>query len=83
MAQVGGTVVRRSVADVEAEIAAAESAQRKAKREARKELIRERDQHDKAAVQAKLEELKTKLHRGRQTETDDADRAPATTGSTS
>ena len=81
MAQVGGTVARRSVADVEAEIAAAESAQRKAKREARKELIRERDQHDKAAVQAKLEELKTKLHRGPQT--DDADRAPATTGSTS
>ena len=83
MAQVGGTVARRSVADVEAEIAAAESAQRKAKREARKELIRERDQHDKAAVQAKLEELKTKLHRGRQTETDGGDRAPATAGSTS
>jgi uncharacterized membrane protein len=82
MAQIGGTVVRRSVADVEAEIAAAESAERKAKREARKELIRERDQHDKAAVQAKLEELKAKLHRG-QTETDDAERAASTAGSTS
>jgi uncharacterized membrane protein len=83
MAQIGGTVVRRSVADVEAEIAAAESAERKAKREARKELIRERDQHDKAAVQAKLEELKAKLHHRGQTETDDAERAAATAGSTS
>ena len=82
MSDLDGTVVRRSVADVEAEIAAAESAERKAKVEARKELIRERDEHDKAAVQAKLQQLKTKLH-GRQTETDDADRAPATTGSTS
>jgi uncharacterized membrane protein len=83
MAQIGGTVVRRSVADVEAEIAAAESAERKAKREARKELIRERDQRDKAAVQAKLEELKAKLHHRGQTETDDAERAAATAGSTS
>jgi uncharacterized membrane protein len=83
MAQIGGTVVRRSVADVEAEVAAAESAERKAKLEARKELIRERDQHDKAAVQAKLEELKAKLHHRGQTETDDAERAAATAGSTS
>jgi uncharacterized membrane protein len=83
MAQVGGTVTRRSVADVEAEIAAAESAERKAKWEARKELVRERDERDKAAVQAKLQELKTKLHRGQNAETDDADSAPATAGSTS
>ena len=82
MSDLDGTVVRRSVADVEAEIAAAESAERKAKIEARKELIRERDERDKAAVQAKLQQLKTKLH-GRKTETNDADRAPATTGSTS
>ena len=81
MSDLDGTVVRRSVADVEAEIAAAESAERKAKQEARKELVRERHEHDKTAVQGKLEELKAKLHRGRQTETDDADRAPATTGS--
>jgi uncharacterized membrane protein len=81
MSDLDGTVVRRTVADVQAEIAAAESAERKAKREARKELVRERHEHDKTAVQAKLEELKAKLHRGRQTETDDADRAPATTGS--
>ena len=81
MSDLDGTVVRRTVADVEAEIAAAESAERKAKAEARKELIRERDERDKAAVQAKLQQLKTKLH-GRQTETNDADRAPATPGST-
>jgi len=72
MSDLDGTVVRRTVADVEAEIAAAESAERKAKREARKELIRERHEHDKTAVQAKLEELKAKLHHGRQTETDAA-----------
>jgi uncharacterized membrane protein len=82
MSDLNGTVVRRSVADVEAEIAATESAERKAKLEARKELIRERDERDKAAVKAKVQELKSKLH-GRQTETDDADRAPATAGSNS
>jgi hypothetical protein len=81
MSDLDGTVVRRTVADVEAEIAATESAERKAKREARKELVRERHEHDKTAVQTKLEELKAKLHRDRQTETDDADRRPATTGS--
>jgi uncharacterized membrane protein len=83
MSDVDGTVVRRTVADVEAEIAAAESAERKAKREAREQLIRERHEHDKASVQAKLQELKAKLHHGQKTETDDADRAPATAGSTS
>ena len=82
MSDLGGTVVRRSVADVEAEIAAAESAERKAKQEARKELIRERSEHDKATVQAKLQELKGKLQHG-QAKTGDADRAPATAGSTS
>lgn len=61
MANVGGTVLRRPVAEVEAEIAAAESAERKAKREARKELIRGRHEHDKAAINAKVEELKGKL----------------------
>ena len=63
MSGVGGTVLRRSVADVDAEVAAAEKAQRKAKLEARKELIRGRQQHDKAAVSAKIAELKDKLPR--------------------
>jgi uncharacterized membrane protein len=79
MADLGGTVVRRSVADVEAEIAAAESAERKAKREARKELIRERHEHSTAAVQAKLGELKAKLHNGGKTESGDAPAPAATT----
>jgi hypothetical protein len=67
MSGFGGTVVRRSVADVEAEIAAAESAERKAKWEARtkwearKELVRGRHERDKAAVAAKLDDLKAKL----------------------
>jgi uncharacterized membrane protein len=72
MTDLDGTVVRRTVADVEAELAAAESAERKAKSEARKELIRERHQHNTATVQAKLGDLKAKLHGGKQTESDDA-----------
>ena len=67
MAAHGGTVARRPVAEVQAEIAAAEEAERTAKWEARKELIRGREQRDKAAVDAKLEELKAKLHRGERT----------------
>lgn len=63
MAQVGGTVLRRPVADVEAEIAAAEKAQREAKREATKELVRGRREHTKEQVHAKVEELKAKLPR--------------------
>jgi len=62
MSGLGGTVLRRPVHDVEAEIAAAEKAERKAKREARKELLRGRRDHDKEAVHAKVEELKSKLH---------------------
>lgn len=63
MAQVGGTVLRRPVADVEAEIAAAEKAQREAKREATKELVRGRRERTKEQVHAKVEELKAKLPR--------------------
>lgn len=63
MSGVGGTVLRRPVAEVEAEIAVAEEAERKAKREARKELLRSRHEHDKAAANAKVEALKAKVHR--------------------
>jgi uncharacterized membrane protein len=63
MSGLGGTVLRRSVADVNAEVAAATKAQRKAKLEARKELIRGRRQHDKAAIGARIAELKDKLPR--------------------
>ena len=61
MSGVGGTVLRRPVAEVEAEIAAAS---RKAQREAREALLRARHEHDKAAVKAKIGELKARLHRG-------------------
>lgn len=63
MSGLGGTVFRRPVADVEAELAAAAEAERKAKHEARKELRRSRKESDKAAVKAKVDELKAKLHR--------------------
>jgi uncharacterized membrane protein len=79
MSDLGGTVVRRSVAVVEAEIAAAEDAERKAKREARKELNRARRERSKATVDAKLDELKSKLHHGQRTEANDAAAAPAGT----
>jgi uncharacterized membrane protein len=69
MSDLGGTVARRAMAEVEAEIAAAEDAERKAKREARKELNRSRRERDQASVQAKVAELKGKLHHGQQTET--------------
>jgi uncharacterized membrane protein len=72
MSDAGGTVARRPLADIEAEIAAAEDAERTAKREARKELHRGRRESSKAAVDAKVEELKGRLHRGQQTEAGNA-----------
>jgi uncharacterized membrane protein len=79
MTDIGGTVARRPVADVEAEIAAAEDAERKAKHEARKELNRSRRENDKATVNAKLDELKAKLH-GHKSEPDGATVATAGSG---
>jgi uncharacterized membrane protein len=66
MATRSGTVVRREVRDVEAEIAAAEEAQHKAKKEARKHLREEREAKQKANVEAKVAELKAKLPRPRE-----------------
>ena len=63
MANLGGTVVRRSGADVRAEIAAAEEAQREAKKKARKELREGRKKKQKDEIDAKLDALKTKLGR--------------------
>jgi uncharacterized membrane protein len=60
--RLNGTVLRLQLADVEAEIAAAEEAQRAATREARKKLHEERRNERKEKVQAKLAELKSKLH---------------------
>jgi uncharacterized membrane protein len=63
MARLGGEVMRRPVADVEQEIAAAQEAQRKAEHEARKELRAARREKNKEDAHAKVEELKSKLHR--------------------
>lgn len=63
MAGLGGTVLRRSVDDVEAEIAAAEDAQKEARRAARKHLHEQRREQRKDAIRAKVDELKAKLHR--------------------
>jgi uncharacterized membrane protein len=61
MAGLGGTVLRRAVDDVEAEIAAAEKAQRDAKREAARELRRGRRERGQEQVHAKVEQLKAKM----------------------
>lgn len=63
MAELGGTILRRDVEDVEAEIAAADDAQRAAKKAARKELHERRRVQAKEKTHAKIEELKAKLHR--------------------
>jgi uncharacterized membrane protein len=63
MADLGGTVLRRPVYEVEAEIAAAEKAQREAKREAARELRRGRREHTKEQVQATVAQMKAKLPR--------------------
>jgi uncharacterized membrane protein len=62
-ANLGGTVVRRSAADVEAEVAAAEDAQRAAKSKAREELRDARRKKQKEEIDAKLADLRAKLNR--------------------
>jgi uncharacterized membrane protein len=61
ISRLGGTMVRRSLDDVEAEIAAAEDAQRAAKKAARQELHEQRRAEAKEKIHAKVEELKAKL----------------------
>ena len=63
MANLGGTVLRRSAGDVQAEVAAAEDAQREAKKQARKELRDARHKKQKAEIDAKLADLRAKLDR--------------------
>jgi uncharacterized membrane protein len=67
MSQLGGSVLRRAVLDVEAEIAAAEEAQKAAKKEARKVLREQRMAKQKSDIRAKIEALKAKLSRHRST----------------
>src|SRR3954452_662241 len=63
MARLGGTVLRRPVEEVQAEIGSAEDAQRGATREARQRLHQHRRDEAKEKIRAKVEELKAKLHR--------------------
>ena len=63
MARLGGEVMRRPVFEVEQEIAAAQDAQREAEREAHNELHKARVEKTKDDAHAKVEELKSKLHR--------------------
>jgi hypothetical protein len=63
MANLGGTVLRRSAADVQAEVATAEEAQREAKKKARQELRDARHKKQKEEIDAKVTNLKAKLHR--------------------
>lgn len=62
MERLGGKVVRRPVAEVEAELAAAEEAARAADEEARRKLREERTAEVKGKVQQKIDELKAKLN---------------------
>jgi uncharacterized membrane protein len=62
MASLGGTVLRRSVAEVEAEVAAAEHAEKAAKREARKQLRESRRERAKEEVRELVDALKAKAH---------------------
>jgi uncharacterized membrane protein len=62
MAKLGGTVLRRSVDDVEDEIAAAEHAARAAKREARKQLLETRGSRAKEEIRRIVDELKARAH---------------------
>ena len=63
MANLGGTVLRRSAVDVRAELAAAEDAQREAKKKARKELREARKKKQEDQIDARLTGLKAKLER--------------------
>jgi uncharacterized membrane protein len=60
--RLNGAILRLPLVDVEAEIAAAEEAQRAAKKEARKALREARREDRKEKIQAKIAELKSKLH---------------------
>jgi uncharacterized membrane protein len=65
MAQLGGSVLRRPVEDVEAELADAEEAQSEAKRAARERLRKARHEKEQSEVKAKVAELQRKLgHNG-------------------
>jgi flagellar hook-basal body complex protein FliE len=63
MANLDGTVLRRSANDVRAEVAAADEAQREAAKQARKQLRDAHHKKQKAEIDAKLANLRAKLGR--------------------
>jgi uncharacterized membrane protein len=63
MDELGGDVLRRSIGDVQAEIAAAEEAQKQAKRQARESLRKAHHEQHQQDFQAKIDALKAKFHR--------------------
>jgi uncharacterized membrane protein len=63
MAHLHGTVVRRPTADVLSEVSEAEHAQSEAKKKARKELREAQHRKHREDVDAKVAELKDKLHK--------------------
>jgi uncharacterized membrane protein len=62
MSQLGGSVLRRPVDEVEAEIAAGEKAARAAASEARKQLADARREKNKEEIRTKVDALTAKLH---------------------
>jgi uncharacterized membrane protein len=62
MERLGGKVIRRPVAQVESELAAAEDAAMAAEEEARRKLREEKSAERKEKVQQKIDELKAKLN---------------------
>jgi len=63
MGGMGGNVLRRPAAAVEAELAAAQEARDNAEHEARKKLREERQGQKKEEIQGKLDDLKAKLRK--------------------
>jgi uncharacterized membrane protein len=61
LGRLGGTILRRPMGEVIAEIAASEDAQRAAEKAARKRLHEQKRTQTKEKVDAKIEELKAKL----------------------
>jgi hypothetical protein len=62
MAELGWRVLRRTLDEVEAEVAVAEKAQRKVEKKAREQLLKARHEMRNYEVHAKVVEMKMKLY---------------------
>jgi uncharacterized membrane protein len=63
ISQLGGSVLRRPLDDVKAEVAVADKAQRQAEKEARTQLREARHKMHRDEIHVKVEEMKARLHR--------------------